>query len=119
MESERNAVAILEAVKRLSDPMFIDIFGRLADIDQRYPTADDIRQRYRGSQDERDVALVNSYIETVACLAARRPRSVADCRRGRARAAPAIGYHADLHAAPPADREQPRDRRELRAAGDV
>lgn len=72
MENERNAVTILEAVKRLTDPAFIDIFARLADIDKRYPTDDDIRFRYHGSQDERDFVLVNSYIETVACLARRR-----------------------------------------------
>ncbi len=72
MESERNALAILEAVKRLTDPIFIDVFGRLADLDERYPTDDDIRQRYRGSQDERDILTVAAYFETIACLARRR-----------------------------------------------
>ncbi len=72
MESERNATAILEAVKRLTDPSFVDIFARFADLNERYPTDDDIRKHYRGSQDERDMSFVSSYIETVACLARRR-----------------------------------------------
>ena len=71
MEHERNASAILEAVSRLNDPIFVEIFARLATIDDRYPTDDVIRERYPGSQDERDLAVVSSYIETVACLARR------------------------------------------------
>jgi hypothetical protein len=71
MEHERNALAVLDAVKRLTDPLMIDVFARLDGINQRYPTDDDIRARYSGSQDERDMLLVGAYIETVACLARR------------------------------------------------
>lgn len=71
MEHERNAVVVLEAVKRLTDPLMIDVFGRLAGISERYPTDDDIVARYRGSQDERDMSLVSAYIEAIACLARR------------------------------------------------
>ncbi len=72
MEHERNALAMLEAIKRLTDPRIVEIFDRLRDVDQRYPTDDDIRERYHGSADERDFLVVGQYIETVACLARRR-----------------------------------------------
>jgi hypothetical protein len=71
MEHERNAIAILQAIDRLTDPAIVDVFGRLAGIDERYPTDEEMQLRFHGSQDERDLILVGGYIETVACLARR------------------------------------------------
>ena len=72
MEHERNALAMLEAIKRLTDPRIVEIFDRLRDVNERYPTDADIRERYRGSSDESDFQIVGLYVETVACLARRR-----------------------------------------------
>lgn len=72
MEHERNATAILEAIERITDPRVLLIFERLSDINQRYPTDDDVREKYPHSQDERDFIAVASFVETVACLARRR-----------------------------------------------
>lgn len=72
MEHERNAIAILEAIERLTDERMVTIFDRLADVNERYPTDDDIRLRYHGSEDERDFLAIAQFIETVACLARRR-----------------------------------------------
>jgi len=72
MEHERNALAMLEAIKRLTDPRIVEIFDRLRNINERYPADADILERYRGSTDERDFLIVGQYIETVACLARRR-----------------------------------------------
>jgi hypothetical protein len=72
MEHERNASAILESIERITDERVLLIFERLSDINERYPTDDDIRQNYRHSQDERDFIAVASFVETVACLARRR-----------------------------------------------
>ena len=72
MEHERNALAILESINRLTSPHIVEIFDRLATIDSRYPTDEDIRTAYHGSEDERDFLAVAQYVETVACLARRR-----------------------------------------------
>ncbi len=72
MEHERNAVAILEAINRLTDHRVVAAFDRLADVDKRYPIDDAILNTYHGSDDERDFLTVAQYIETVACLARRR-----------------------------------------------
>ena len=72
MEHERNALAMLEAIKRLTDPQVVEIFDRLQNINDRYPTAESIQAGYRGSQDERDFLIVAQYVETIACLARRR-----------------------------------------------
>ncbi len=71
MEHERNALAILEAIERLTDPRVVETFDRLRNIDQRYPTDDDLVAKYPGSKDERDFLVVAQFIETVACLARR------------------------------------------------
>jgi hypothetical protein len=72
MEHERNAVAILDSIERITDERVLLIFERLADVNERYRTDDDIRENYKHSQDERDFIAVASFIETVACLARRR-----------------------------------------------
>jgi Domain of unknown function (DUF4760) len=72
MEHERNAVAILEAIERITDERILGIFERLSSVNERYPTDDDIRRNYAHSQDERDFIAVASFVETVACLARRR-----------------------------------------------
>jgi hypothetical protein len=72
MEHERNALALLEAVNRLSDPIVLEVFARLAGVDARYPTDDDFRRNFPGSKDDRDMSLVGLYVETVAVLARRR-----------------------------------------------
>ncbi|MBV9271611.1 MAG: DUF4760 domain-containing protein [Candidatus Eremiobacteraeota bacterium] len=72
MEHERNAMAILEAIERVTDERMVAIFDRLADVNERYSTDDELRTRYKGSQDERDFMAVAQFIETVACLARRK-----------------------------------------------
>ena len=72
MEHERNALAMLEAIKRLTDPRVVEIFDRLREVNERYPADTDILERYRGSADQRDFLIVGQYVETVACLARRR-----------------------------------------------
>ena len=81
MEHERNALAVLEAVERLTDPQLVAVFGRLRGINDRYPTDDDILKRYRGSQDEADLRVVGQFVGIVAVLARRRvidPSLIAD-----------------------------------------
>jgi hypothetical protein len=71
MEHERNAMAIMTAIERLSEPEIVAVFERLRDIDARYPTNADITERYPNSQDDQDFLIVGSYMETLACLARR------------------------------------------------
>lgn len=72
LEHERNALAILEAIGRLTDPAIGSAFTQLQDIDSRYPDDETIRRNYDGSLDEQALLLVAQYVETVACLARRR-----------------------------------------------
>ncbi|MBV8148789.1 MAG: DUF4760 domain-containing protein [Candidatus Eremiobacteraeota bacterium] len=72
LEHERNALAILDAIARLTDPSIVTAFTHLEGISSRYPTDDDIRKRFFGSEDDRSMVLVAQYVETVACLARRR-----------------------------------------------
>jgi hypothetical protein len=72
MEHERNALAILEAIERLTDPRVVETFDRLHNLDERYPTDADILTKFHGSKDERDFLVVAQFVETVACLARRR-----------------------------------------------
>jgi len=72
MEHERNALAILEAIERLTDPRVVAIFERLRDVNERYSSDADIAARYNGSQDDRDFQIVAQYVETIACLSRRR-----------------------------------------------
>ena len=71
MAHERNALALLEAIDRLSSPELVEAFDRLKDADRRYPTDDDYRQRYPGSADAQADMVVGQFMETVACLARR------------------------------------------------
>lgn len=72
MEHERNALAILEAIERITDPRIVEIFTRLRGIDARYATDAEIVEKYYDSQDDRDLNTVASFVETLACLARRR-----------------------------------------------
>ena len=72
LEHERNALAILDAIGRLTDPTIGNAFNHLAGIDQRYPDDESILRDYPGSRDEHALLLVAQYVETVACLARRR-----------------------------------------------
>ncbi len=71
MEHERNALAILEAINRLTSENVNNAFHRLADVCDRYPTDEDVVRRFTGSSDEDDMLMVGTYIETVAVLARR------------------------------------------------
>jgi hypothetical protein len=71
MEHERNALALLEAIRRLTSPTLVDIFDRLATVDSRYPTDDDLARSFEGSPDEHDFLMAGSYLETIAALARR------------------------------------------------
>ncbi|MDQ6826188.1 MAG: DUF4760 domain-containing protein [Candidatus Eremiobacteraeota bacterium] len=72
MEHERNALAILEAIKRLTDPRVVEIFDRLQSVNERYPKDQDIRAGFENSQDARDFMIVGQFVETIACLSRRR-----------------------------------------------
>jgi Domain of unknown function (DUF4760) len=72
LEHERNAVAILEAIGRLTDPAIVSAFVQLEGIAQRYPDDETLRRDFEGSSDDRALVLVAQYVETIACLARRR-----------------------------------------------
>jgi hypothetical protein len=72
LEHERNALAILDAIGRLTDPAIVAAFGQLEGIDQRYPDDESVRESFEGSADDQSLVLVAQYVETVACLARRR-----------------------------------------------
>lgn len=71
MEHERNALAILEAVDRLTSIEVVNVFSQLRGVETRYPTDNDIRERFFGSVDEHALSMVGQFVETVACLARR------------------------------------------------
>jgi hypothetical protein len=71
VEHERNALAILEAINRLTDPAVVHAFQQLCDIGARYPTDRDIVERFPGSEDEERLLVVATYVETIAVLARR------------------------------------------------
>ena len=71
MAHERNAIAILESIDRLTRPELVKAFEQLATADERYATDDDLMARYPGSADDRANYVVGQLMETVACLARR------------------------------------------------
>ena len=72
LEHERNALAILDAIARLTDPAIVSAFAQLEGIADRYPDDESVRVGFPGSPDDRALVLVAQYVETVACLARRR-----------------------------------------------
>jgi hypothetical protein len=72
LEHERNALAILDAIGRLTDPVIVDAFAQLEGIGDRYPDDESVRLGFAGSSDEHAMLLVAQYVETIACLARRR-----------------------------------------------
>lgn len=72
MEHERNALAVLEAIERLTDPAIVELFARLRGINERYPSDEDIRTNYHGSRDAADIGVVAQFVETMATLSRRR-----------------------------------------------
>jgi hypothetical protein len=71
MEHERNALAILDAIDRLTSSEVVNVFLQLRDVDKRYPTDKDIREKFFGSADEHALNQVGQFVETIACLARR------------------------------------------------
>lgn len=71
MEHERNALAILQAIDRLSSAPMVHVFTRLRSVQDRYPTDEDIRERFQGSEDDESLLMVGQYVETIAALARR------------------------------------------------
>ena len=71
LEHERNAMAILDAIGRLTDPTIGSAFAQLEGIGHRFPDDESVRRDYTGSDDEQAMLLVAQYVETVACLARR------------------------------------------------
>jgi hypothetical protein len=71
MEHERNALAILDAIDRLTSTEVVGVFTQLRGVDQRYPTDKAIAERFAGSNDERALSMVGQFVETIACLARR------------------------------------------------
>jgi hypothetical protein len=72
LEHERNALAILDAIARLTDSTIVEAFSQLESIGDRYPDDESLRRSFDGSADDRALTLVAQYVETVACLARRR-----------------------------------------------
>jgi hypothetical protein len=72
LEHERNALAILDAIARLTGPEIVAAFAQLEGIGSRYPDDDTVRRDFIGSPDDHALVLVAQYVETVACLARRR-----------------------------------------------
>ncbi len=72
LEHERNALAILDAIARLTDPAIVAAFTQLEGIGERYPDDERVRRSFIGSPDDHALVLVAQYVETVACLARRR-----------------------------------------------
>lgn len=72
LEHERNALAILDAIGRLTDPAIVDAFAQLEGIGDRYPDDERVRNNFVGSSDDHAMLLVAQYVETIACLARRR-----------------------------------------------
>ena len=71
MAHERNALALLEAIDRLTSPELVAAFDELADVNERYTTDEDFAARYPASSDSRANFVVGQLMETVACLARR------------------------------------------------
>ena len=71
MEHERNALAILQAIERLTSSNIVHVFTQLRGVEARYPTDEAIGERFFGSQDDEALAVVGQYVETIACLARR------------------------------------------------
>ena len=72
LEHERNAMAILEAISRLTDPVAIEAFDTLKGVEERYSTREAILERFDDSPEDKAMLLVTQYFETVATLARRR-----------------------------------------------
>ncbi|GEM_PF-967796 len=71
MEHERNALAILQAIERLTEPPIVHVFTELRGVEQRFPSEDAIRKGYEGSADQESLTMVGQYVETIAALARR------------------------------------------------
>lgn len=71
MAYERNALAILEAIDKISSPDIVAAFEQLKGVNDRYPTDEAIRNLYPNSTDARADYVVGQYVETVSCLARR------------------------------------------------
>ncbi len=72
LEHERNALAIIDAIGRLTDPVIVHAFAELEGIGRRFPDDESVRAGFDGSPDDHALVLVAQYVETVACLARRR-----------------------------------------------
>ena len=71
MAHERNAIAILEAIDRLTSPELVGAFDALTGVNERYPTDRELADRFPGSADARANWVVGQLMETIACLARR------------------------------------------------
>lgn len=71
MAHERNALALLDAIDRLTSPELLAAFDLLESANERYPSDDDLANRYPGSPDSKANIVVGQMMETVACLARR------------------------------------------------
>src|ERR1700756_2589133 len=68
MAHERNALAILEAIDRLSSSELVAAFDQLRGANERYPTDEAYATDYPGSTDAQADMVVGQFMETVACL---------------------------------------------------
>ncbi len=72
IEHERNALAILDAIARLTDAKIVEAFAQLDGIGARYFDDETVLRDFAGSSDDQALVLVAQYVETVACLTRRR-----------------------------------------------
>ena len=71
MEHERNALAILQAIDRLTSPEIVHVFTLLRGVENRYRDDATIAENFHGSKDDEALGMVGQYVETIACLARR------------------------------------------------
>ncbi len=71
MEHERNALAVMQAIERLTSDEVVDTFQRLRGIDERYPTHRLLLEQFSGSRDEHDIYIAAALMETIAALTRR------------------------------------------------
>lgn len=71
MEHERNALALIQAIERLTAPTIVHVFTQLRGVEARYSSDDLIRVDFAGSADDEAFQMVGQYVETVATLARR------------------------------------------------
>ena len=120
IEHERNALAILDAIARLTDPAIVARSRSSKIIGARYPDDEPRAPRFRRLARRSRAVLVAQYVETVACLARRRVLDASllvDAVGFMLRIA--LEYDSSVRGTPAPRSRQRVSLRELRVARDV